>query len=231
MYRSLATLHLYGEGVSSTVPSGSARQRLIADAGVRIIATRGVRALTHRAVDRAAGIAEGGTSYYARTRHALLGLIVDELAARSIAEAEHGLRRLREQTRDGSPVGIEAVERAVSELIETLWARSEDMRARYALLLELDPRDPLRERLAERSDVHRALFDETRSVLHRAGVDNSTARAGELLALADALLMRRAVTLTEAPAAPIIGGYLRGIAQERHSREEQPVAGTAEPHA
>lgn len=192
-------------------PPGSPRRQLIADAGVHIIATQGLRALTHRAVDRAAGIAESGTSYHARTRRALIELIIDELAARSTADAERGLQRLREQTRDGSSIEIEAVARAVVELIETLWARSDDMRARYALLLGLDPQDPARERLAERSDVHRALADETCWALDRAGVDNAPARAVELLALADALLMRRAVTRTEAPAAPILEGYLRGI--------------------
>lgn len=179
---------------------------------MRLIAAQGLRALTHRAVDRTAGIAEGGTSYHARTRRALLELIVDELAARSVTDAERCLQLLHEQTRDDSSIELEVVTRAVSELIETLWARSDDIRARYALLLELDPHDPVRERLAERSDVHRALSDETCSVLQRAGVGNARMRAAELLALADALLMRRAVTLTEAPTVPILEGYVRGIA-------------------
>lgn len=212
MYRPPETLHLYDVSVPFPITSGPPRRRLIADAGVRIIAAHGLRALTHRAVDRAAGITEGSTSYHARTRHALLELIVDELAARSITDAERGLRRLREQIRNGSSIELESVACAVSELIETLWARSNDMRARYALLLELDPLDPARERLAERSDVHRALIDETCSALDRAGVSNAPVRAVELLTLADALLMRRTIT-DEAPAAPIIKGYLRGIGQ------------------
>ncbi|WFR73994.1 TetR family transcriptional regulator [Prescottella defluvii] len=41
------------------------RTALIADAAVTLIAQQGLRALTHRAVDRAAGIPEGSTSYYA----------------------------------------------------------------------------------------------------------------------------------------------------------------------
>lgn len=212
MYRSSTTLHLYGASVPFPIASDSPRRQLIADAGVRIIASQGLRALTHRAVDGAAGIAEGGTSYYARTRHALLELIVEELAARSIADAENGVRTLRDQFPGGSSLDVEVLAHAISELMDSLWSRSDDMRARYALLLELDPLDPIRERLAQRSDVRQAMFDETCSILQRAEIRNAPVRAIELLALADALLMRRAVTQTDASDAPILEGYLRGIA-------------------
>ncbi|MFJ8819229.1 TetR/AcrR family transcriptional regulator [Amycolatopsis thermoflava] len=55
----------------------------IADAAIEVVAAEGMRGLTHRAVDRAAGLPPGSTSYYARTRAALL-----ELAVRRIAELD-----------------------------------------------------------------------------------------------------------------------------------------------
>ena len=49
---------------------------MIADAAIEVIAAEGMRGLTHRAVDRFAGLPAGSTSYYARTRAALLELAV-----------------------------------------------------------------------------------------------------------------------------------------------------------
>ncbi|WP_431921681.1 TetR/AcrR family transcriptional regulator [Amycolatopsis tucumanensis] len=59
------------------------RLTAIADAAIEVVAAEGMRGLTHRAVDRAAGLPSGSTSYYARTRAALL-----ELAVRRIAELD-----------------------------------------------------------------------------------------------------------------------------------------------
>ncbi|WP_410644132.1 TetR/AcrR family transcriptional regulator [Amycolatopsis sp. lyj-346] len=52
------------------------RVDVIADAAIEVIAAEGMRGLTHRAVDRAAGLPVGSTSYYARTRAALLELTI-----------------------------------------------------------------------------------------------------------------------------------------------------------
>ncbi|HVW45391.1 MAG TPA: TetR family transcriptional regulator C-terminal domain-containing protein [Amycolatopsis sp.] len=57
-----------------------ARTDLIADSAIEVIAREGMRGLTHRAVDREAGLAPGSTSYYARTRLALLELAVTRMA-------------------------------------------------------------------------------------------------------------------------------------------------------
>lgn len=50
------------------------RRAVIGDAAIEVIAASGMRGLTHRAVDQAAGLPVGSTSYYARTRSALLSL-------------------------------------------------------------------------------------------------------------------------------------------------------------
>ncbi|HET9656998.1 MAG TPA: TetR/AcrR family transcriptional regulator [Kineosporiaceae bacterium] len=56
------------------------RRARIADAGIALLARRGRPGLTHRAVDAEAGLPAGSTSYYARTRAALLELVVHRLA-------------------------------------------------------------------------------------------------------------------------------------------------------
>src|SRR4051794_38005565 len=55
------------------------RRTGILDAALSVLADDGMRALTHRAVDAAAGIAPGSTSYYFRTRAALVAGCIDRL--------------------------------------------------------------------------------------------------------------------------------------------------------
>ena len=55
------------------------RRTEILDAALRVLAEHGMRGLTHRAVDAAAGIAPGSTSYYFRSRSALVTGCVDRL--------------------------------------------------------------------------------------------------------------------------------------------------------
>lgn len=55
------------------------RRTEIADAAIAALAAHGMRGLTHRAVDREAGLSEGSTSYYFRTRQALLRAVVERL--------------------------------------------------------------------------------------------------------------------------------------------------------
>ncbi|GIH13996.1 TetR/AcrR family transcriptional regulator [Rugosimonospora africana] len=67
------------------------RREAIAEAAVSVIAEAGIRGLTHRAVDEAAGLPAGSTSYYFRTRAALLEAVVAHLVAvdrAAFAEAE-----------------------------------------------------------------------------------------------------------------------------------------------
>ena len=53
----------------------------ILDAAIRVLGAEGPRHLTHRSVDRAAGLPPGSTSNYFRTRGALLEAIVTRLEA------------------------------------------------------------------------------------------------------------------------------------------------------
>ncbi|SDK32638.1 transcriptional regulator, TetR family [Lentzea albidocapillata subsp. violacea] len=56
------------------------RRDLITDAAIQLVAEQGMRGLTHRAVDRRAGLPEGSTSAYFRTRKALIEGFVERLA-------------------------------------------------------------------------------------------------------------------------------------------------------
>ncbi|MEV7404767.1 TetR family transcriptional regulator [Streptomyces sp. NPDC091267] len=66
----------------ATRTTGSSRADLIADAALALLAERGMRGLTHRAVDERAGLPQGSTSNYARTRQSLLEATVRRLAER-----------------------------------------------------------------------------------------------------------------------------------------------------
>ncbi|MEU6017430.1 TetR family transcriptional regulator [Streptomyces sp. NPDC047515] len=66
----------------ATRTTGTSRADLIADAALALLAERGMRGLTHRAVDERAGLPQGSTSNYARTRQSLLEAVVRRLAER-----------------------------------------------------------------------------------------------------------------------------------------------------
>src|SRR6266496_3165100 len=110
------------------------RQTEIADAAIATLARDGMRGLTHRAVDRTAGLPEGSASYYYRTRQALLQATVERLAELDVAE----LPALPQQD-------LEAFAHATAELLQS-WLTTGRQRqlARYELALEATRRPELR---------------------------------------------------------------------------------------
>lgn len=64
------------------------RMAALADAAIHLVATKGMRGLTHRAVDAQAGLPEGSTSAYFRTRKALIEGLVRRLAELEQAEVQ-----------------------------------------------------------------------------------------------------------------------------------------------
>lgn len=117
------------------------RRRQIGGAAIAILADGGARALTHAAVDRQLGLARGSTSYYARTRQALVDAAAEELVDRSHA---HFTRLVEGTAQEPDPAGAAAlIARYVRELCTR---RRDDVRARLALFPEVDSAG--RERLA-----------------------------------------------------------------------------------
>jgi Tetracyclin repressor-like, C-terminal domain len=63
------------------------RAELIGETAIEVLAAEGARGLTHRAVDRAAGLPPGSTSNYARTREALLACALTRITELEAADA------------------------------------------------------------------------------------------------------------------------------------------------
>ncbi|VVJ19333.1 Transcriptional regulator [Amycolatopsis camponoti] len=105
------------------------RLPMIGDAAIEVIAAEGLRGLTHRAVDRRAGLPLGSTSYYARTRAALLSLTFARiLELDQVAVSSGGL-----------------AESIAGYVAEALGPGRTRMLARYELALEATRRPELRE--------------------------------------------------------------------------------------
>src|SRR5215468_6402803 len=108
------------------------RRADIADAAIRTLARDGMRGLTHRAVDRAAGLPEGSASYYFRTRQALLQAAVERLAELDSVD-------MRGRASLPGPAGrdLDGFAVAAAGIVERwLTAGRERLLARYELALE-----------------------------------------------------------------------------------------------
>jgi DNA-binding transcriptional regulator YbjK len=68
--------------------NGNERRRELCDAAIQVLAEHGSRGLTHGQVDRCAGVPEGTTSYYYRTRAALLRGVGTRIAEIDVANLQ-----------------------------------------------------------------------------------------------------------------------------------------------
>ncbi|GAA1335523.1 TetR/AcrR family transcriptional regulator [Saccharothrix algeriensis] len=164
------------------------RRELLCDTVISVLAAEGGRGLTHRAVDRAAGVPQGTTKNYFPTREALLQAAAGRMA-QSHAEAVARLSATTPQ--DISPEQVAQLypallRRAVAEDPTQLLAMVE-------LYLEAVRRPALREALG-RVVVSNA---EAGARLHRAAGLPSSARDAGLL---DACFLGVAVSLLALPA-------------------------------
>ncbi|MFI6983092.1 TetR/AcrR family transcriptional regulator [Embleya sp. NPDC050154] len=126
-----------------TSPDRSDRLVLIADTAIRLLVERGMRGLTHRAVDEGAGLPPGSTSYYARTRAALLEVA---LARMTVLEAGKFAPALT----DGElPAALPGDVAGIADLVAVIVGDAirdgrEQKIARYELALEATRRPELR---------------------------------------------------------------------------------------
>lgn len=156
------------------------RRTSITDAAISTLATAGIRGLTHRAVDRAAGLPEGSTSYYFRTRLALLRATVQRLAEIDTAD----LPSLPAHDLDTFAAGIAA-------LVHRRMTTDRHLQlARYELTLEATRRPELRETLVQGGASVRAIVAD---LISAAGVPAPADRAHDLVALIDGLLLDQVV--------------------------------------
>ena len=163
------------------------RRALIADTAISTLARDGMRGMTHRAVDRAAGLPEGSTSYYFRTRQALLQATVERLAELTSTDMLNSAAIL-DSTASPAPPGhdLDALAGVAAALVENwLTTGRERQLARYELSLEATRRPELRQTLVTTGAAIRAVVAD---LFAAAGVREPHQRAADFAAFIDGLL-------------------------------------------
>jgi AcrR family transcriptional regulator len=193
------------------------RRAEILDGALAVLAGHGMRGLTHRAVDAAAGLPAGSTSYYFRSRGALVAGCVERLLERDLAEdvpaveaalpepvppgtarlegAGHGDDRCGALVTALAAVGVRM---ATAERTRTL--------ARYELSLAAVRDAELRAELVRGGDTIRR---RGAVLLARAGASDPDAAADEVAAVLDGLVY---TALVRGPADPdALAAWLRPV--------------------
>ncbi|MGX1272491.1 TetR/AcrR family transcriptional regulator [Streptomyces phaeoluteigriseus] len=160
------------------------RRNLIADAAISTVADAGLRGLTHRAVDAAAGLPAGSTSYYFRTRGALIGACYLRLAELSVADAD------RWEADHGRPDPDSAADALAALLHHWLTTARDRQLARFELSLEATRRPELRAALRTAGLAARS---RAASLLAALGAPRPGPAADLLVAWVDGLLYDRLV--------------------------------------
>jgi DNA-binding transcriptional regulator YbjK len=167
------------------------RRTEILDGALGVLAEQGMRGLTHRAVDAAAGLPVGSTSYYFRSRSALVTGCVARLLeldleteVPAVAQAAPDVDAVAEVlTRVGLAMAVDQRHRTL---------------ARYELSLAA-VRDPdLRAELVRGGDTIRRLGAATLAAL---GADDPRGAADEVAAVLDGLVFAALVRGPQEPAA------------------------------
>jgi DNA-binding transcriptional regulator YbjK len=189
------------------------RRAAIADAGIALVARDGMRALTHRAIDRDLGLPAGSTSYYLRTRRALVEALVHRLVERTVQDIDAPLPTTTDEAA--------ALLGAMTAYLIT--DRATDNRARFALAVELAGDPQLHAFVTSRSPIRAALLERAAQLLGAIGVPEAERRAPDLIALADGLVHDRLVgSRSGTPETPadlraslttVFADYLRGAAK------------------
>lgn len=165
-------------GYRGPVPEPSRRDAVLG-AAVQVLGTGGSRALTHRAVDREAGVAEGTTSNYFRTRKALVAGVLRYISQAEAAPLDELL----------APGGLdaEALIALSADRIEFLLGPGRSLTlARHALFLEAALDASLRPDLVAES---RPWWELGTALLAQLGVPEPAARSRWLFAYVDGLMV------------------------------------------
>jgi DNA-binding transcriptional regulator YbjK len=93
------------------VTTGTDRRQLLADAAIAVIGQSGMRALTHRAVDTAANVPPGTTSYHFRTRRELLRGVLNRIADSSTERLARPPADPTDRAAAGPPLPTDRAER------------------------------------------------------------------------------------------------------------------------
>ena len=162
-----------------TDPPSTPRAKLVADTAITVLAEQGSRELTHRAIDRAAGLPEGSTSNLFRTRDALL-------AATLRRQVERETEMYATMPAPESIADIDSAARWMAALIHAFTSadNSELVSARYELFLEGQRRPAFRKLLDEVRDNFILMVDE---LLGRLGLERGKRNSMAVLVTLDGL--------------------------------------------
>ncbi|QQR38414.1 TetR/AcrR family transcriptional regulator [Devosia rhizoryzae] len=186
------------------------RRDAIADAAIEIIATEGLRALTHRAIDGRLGYPAGSTSYYLRTRQALIEAVVSRLSTRTFDE-------LGQEASAPAPRDADVAAKAIAALVVSMTeSRPLDHLARYALRIDLVKEPDLHKLITDESPIRQRLLAAGTATLRGVGVPEPQLHAQDLVALVDDLIFDR-LTNSRAAADPgrVISAYFRGLVTKK----------------
>ncbi|MFI6862190.1 TetR/AcrR family transcriptional regulator [Streptomyces sp. NPDC050421] len=217
--------------MATRTAAGSLRAGLITDAALALLAERGMRGLTHRAVDERAGLPQGSTSNYARTRQALLEATVRRLAEREArvlapgelptpgaapdGTAEAGTASPGDASGPAAPLGPDALIAALATALHRYLTRHPDLLiCRYELALEATRRPELR---AFYDDTGRQFREPLEALMAAAGSPEPERHALSLVAWCEGLMFSCAAGAyhhavpTEAELRTGFGELLRGM--------------------
>jgi len=161
-------------------PALSPRMRQLLAAALVVVSDHGMRGLTHRAVDREAGLPEGSCSAYLRTRKALQTALTGYVAAHLAAD----VRALSEVLAD-CPGDHEKATAETAALFQR-WLHGRDLVTRFELTLEAS-RDP--ELAAQFSAWRTELVEVVGGVLATDGGPVDAVRAETLVVALDGVLL------------------------------------------
>ena len=163
------------------------RRTAILDGALEVLAEQGMRGLTHRAVDAAAGLPPGSTSYYFRSRAALVTGCVQRLVERDLTEDVATVDAAVDAAVQGAGPDLPAVLAGALTAVGVRMATAERQRtlARYELSLAAVRDAALRAELVAGGDTIRRRGT---ALLARAGITEPDAAAEELAALLDGLV-------------------------------------------
>ena len=154
---------------------------LLLDAALRVVAEHGLRGLTHRAVDRAAGLPEGSCSAYLRTRRALVTALTSYVATGVTEDCE-------QLARDLATCHLE--NREAIELVTSFFMRRLDERERLLARMELSLAAARDAELASMlASNQQQLIELVESILTARHKDHSGERAATLVASFDGILL------------------------------------------
>lgn len=162
----------------------SPRRRALLDAALQVLAEHGLRGLTHRAVDRQAGLPEGSCSAYLRTRKALLTALATYVAADLAADVADLAAELAALPGDAGDVEphVEATGRLFLRWLD----HPQLLLARQELALEAARDRDLAEVLGA---ARAALVDVVDGILCARGRDHGHEQAEWLVASVDGILL------------------------------------------